>query len=265
MYKYEDIRNFYFENEKGQRIDCQKVNGGLFLYNVTGLGYEENIEYKRIGNTFIQNNKEIVQNQITGELEFYDMTYDEYRNFIDFILMATSLRLVYIPKTSNRTEYYRDIDVCKIEKTEEDEYNILTCPIVINCKSLWYEQKEIIYTVEADEEEFRWDFYWDIRFMDYANRTITFTNNGHVDASIEVEMEGSLINPSILVTVDGNKYAEFKLNGTIGEYEKLLYSSKQGDLYIMREKVDGTTENLFKKKYIDINNKNIFRLPQRKF
>lgn len=185
---------------------------------------------------------------------------------MNFIESSKKLKFAYkIPyKNEKSVEYYKDILVSNLSKTNIQTNGILSESITFDCLSLWYEQKEIIYTVEADEEEFRWDFYWDIRFMDYANRTITFTNNGHVDASIEVEMEGSLINPSILVTVNENKYAEFKLNGTIGEYEKLLYSSKQGDLYIMREKVDGTTENLFKKKYIDINNKNIFRLPQRK-
>ena len=54
MYKKEDIRNFYFENETGKRIDCQKIDGNLFLFNVTGLGYAEDIEYEQVGNTFVQ-------------------------------------------------------------------------------------------------------------------------------------------------------------------------------------------------------------------
>ena len=83
-YRYEDIRNFYFENEKGQKIDCQKVNGNLFLYSVTGLGFEKEVEYVRVGNTFIKNDEEIKQGVIDGELEFYEMSYDEYKNFVDF-------------------------------------------------------------------------------------------------------------------------------------------------------------------------------------
>ena len=83
-YRYEDIRNFYFENEKGQRIDCQKVGGSLFLYNVTGLGFEKNVEYVQVGNTFVKNEEKVKQNVIDGELEFYELTYDEYLNFVDF-------------------------------------------------------------------------------------------------------------------------------------------------------------------------------------
>lgn len=158
-YDYKDIRNFYFENETGKRIDCQKIDGGLFLYNVAGLGYEENIEYERVGNTFVQTNKELVQNTITGDLEFYNMTYDEYCNFVDFILLSTNLRLIYVPKKSNRIEYYRDIDVCKIEKTEEDEYNVLTSSIDIKCKSLWYEENKVIYTAKRSRRRNCMGFY----------------------------------------------------------------------------------------------------------
>ena len=140
-YKYEDIRNFYFENELGQKIDCQKIDGNLFFYNVNGLGYEEDIEYFQTGNNFIPNKKKIVQNQISGEMEFENMSYDEYCNFVDFILQAKSLKLIYIPKKSIRKEYYRDIDLFKIDKAEEDDYNVLVCPISMKARSLWYEKK----------------------------------------------------------------------------------------------------------------------------
>ena len=45
------------------------------------------------------------------------------------------------------------------------------------------------------------------------------------------------------------------------EYEKLLYSSKTGEIYIQKQKADGTKENLWKKEYIDITKQNIFKLP----
>ena len=63
-YRYEDIRNFYFENELGQRVDCQKVNGSLFLFNITGLGFEKDVEYVQIGNSFIKNKEKIKQGVI---------------------------------------------------------------------------------------------------------------------------------------------------------------------------------------------------------
>lgn len=263
-YEYKDIRNFYFENEIGKRIDCQKVNGGLFLYNVTGLGYEEEIEYEQIGNTFIQNDKKMLQNIITGELEFYDMTYDEYCNFVNFILKSSSLKLIYVPKTTERIEYYRDIDVCKIDKTEEDEFNVLASPITINCKSLWYKENTVIYDMKEQQDEIRWDFPWDSKFTDYDTRSLQYINEGHVEAPVLIEISGPIVNPKIQLYIEGELYQEVPFNVEIKEYEKLLYGTKENEFYINRQKTDGTLESLFSLDIIDFANDNVIRLPQNK-
>lgn len=244
-YKYEDIRNFYFENETGERIDCQKINGNLFFYNVTGLGFEEEIEYVQIGDNFIANRRKIKQNQIAGELDFYEMTYDEYCNFVDFILRASSLRLIYVPKKTIRTEYYRDIDLFKIDKNEEDEYNILTCPITMNAKSLWYEAKEVVYNIDSVTNELRWDFQWNAVFAAYDNRNIIFDNKGHTEAPFKLELHGEVINPKITILEDEIVVKELDLNGlTITEGETFIYNTKDTEQEIIKTGTSGTT-NLF--------------------
>ncbi|MBP3463789.1 MAG: phage baseplate protein [Clostridia bacterium] len=260
-YDYKDIRNFYFENELGKRIDCQKVNGGLFLYNVSGLGYEEDIEYVQVGNTFVPNKKTLKQNQITGDLEFDDMSYDEYSDFIDFVLKSSDLKLIYIPKKTNRIEYYRDIDIVQIDKSEEDDYNILTSPITIKCKSLWYTKNETIYTIEPQTGEIRWDFAWDSRFNDYASRISNYINNGHVEAPILLEIDGFVVNPSIEVYIEGELYQTVTFDTTIEKYEKLLYCSKEEDFYINKQKVDGSIVSLFEADVIKFENDNVVRIP----
>lgn len=260
-YRYEDIRNFYFENEKGQKIDCQKVNGNLFLYSVTGLGFEKEVEYVRVGNTFIKNDEEIKQGVIDGELEFYEMSYDEYKNFVDFILKSEKLRLIYVPKLRVRTEYYRDIDFIKIEKNEEDQFNILVSPIQIFCTSLWYKQDIITYTIEPLTDEIRWDFKWDNSFTDYDSRSLQFVNDGHVEAPIEIEISGHVVNPQIELYVEGQLYQTVPLNVEIQTYEKLLYGTKENDFYIMKQHTDGTKESLFSLDVLTFENDNVIRLP----
>lgn len=260
-YKYEDIRNFYFENELGERIDCQDINGNLFLYEVKGLGYEEEIDYVQVGNSFVENSRKMKQNQIDGELEFYNMTYDEYSNFVNFILNAKELKLIYVPKTTNRVEYYRDIDLFKIEKLEEDDYNVLPCPISMNAKTLWYEKQETTKDMSKQNREMRWNFRWDSKFTDYSNRSVLFENKGHTEAPFLLEVAGYVINPAISIFVDNEEISKLKLNITLEEYEKLLYCTKDNDLYIMKQKTDGTKENLFND--LDINNNNFFKIPKR--
>lgn len=263
-YRYEDIRNFYFENEKGQRIDCQKVNGSLFLYNVNGLGFEKEVEYVRVGNTYVKNEEYIKQNIINGELEFYDMTYDEYKTFVDFILRAEDLKIIYVPKFTNRAEYYRDIDFVKIDKLEEDDFNILTSSIQLNCKSLWYKQNVVSYTIEPLSDEIRWDFRWDSSFTDYSSRSLQYINDGHVEAPIEVEVSGHVVNPRLELYIEGQLYQTVTFNVEINAYEKLLYGTKENEFYILKQHTDGTTESLFNLDVINFENDNVIRIPTNK-
>ena len=259
-YKYEDIRNFYFENEYGQRIDCQKVNGNLFLYNISGLGFEKNTEYVKVGSRYITNKEDFVQIPINGELEFDEMTYDEYSNFVDFILQANSLKLIYVPKKSARTEYFRDVDVTQLVKEEEDDFNVLTCPITMIPKSLWYERNDIIYTAEIFDDELRWDFEWDSRFADYENRNIIFENKGHVEASFLLELNGYLKNPAISIYVDNEKKYELALNLILERNEKIIYSTEDDNLRLCLIDENGNETNLFNE--LDLNKINFFKIPK---
>ena len=63
--------------------------------------------------------------------------------------------------------------------------------------------------------------------------------------------------------LDDEEYASIKIPITINEFEKLLYSSKTGEIYIQKQNTDGTKENLWRKEYIDITKQNIFKLPIR--
>lgn len=261
MYKYEDIRNFYLENEKGNKIDFQAFDGGIFLYKVSGLGYEENISYEQVGDTFIPINKQLVQKPIEGTLEFDENSYNEYHKFVNFINRSKNLKLIYVPKLTNRIEFYRDIDFIRIDKSEEDDFGILSCPISMKPKTLWYKKEDVKIEITSIPNEVRWDFKWDSIFIDYNNKNIIYENMGHTESAIQVVMNGYIKNPTITVYQDEEKIYELKIEIEIQEYEKYLFSSKDGELYIKKQNTDGTYENLFKNPYIDIKNTNIFKLP----
>lgn len=109
----------------------------------------------------------------------------------------------------------------------------------------------------------RYPYTWNSRYIDYNSRAIQFDNKGHIEAPIQVEIDGFVQNPTISILVDKEEYASIKIPITINEYEKLLYSSKTGDIYIQKQNRDGTKENLWKQAYIDITKQNIFKLPLR--
>ena len=111
------VREFYIENETGQRFSMMNIEEGCFLSSPTGLGYGYDIQYSQIGNDFLQNIRKLTQGQIGGELIF--KKYDNYKKLVDFIESANFLKLVYkIPFKNGFTEFFKDIDISNIDKSE---------------------------------------------------------------------------------------------------------------------------------------------------
>lgn len=111
------VREFYIENETGQRFSMMDIENGCFLHSPTGLGYSYDIEYAQIGNDFIQNIRKLTQGQISGELIFKN--YDNYKNFIDFIESAENLKFVYkLPFENGLREFFKDVDISNVDKSE---------------------------------------------------------------------------------------------------------------------------------------------------
>ena len=253
------IRRFLLENEKGQQFRLDDLNEGCFLVSPTNFGYSYNIDFVQLGFDFIENNRKIKQNNPKGTLYF--KSYDKVTEFANFIESSAKLKWLYIiPYETIEKTYYRDVTIIKLDKTEKTG-KWLACPVEFAGKSLWYEQNETIFKIETYEDEMRYPYTWNSRYIDYNTRSIQFNNKGHIEAPFQVEIDGFVQNPTISILVDDEEYASIKVPITINEYEKLLYSSKTGEIYIQKQNTDGTKENLWKKSYIDIRKQNIFKLP----
>ena len=218
-------------------------------------------EYERIGNTFISTIRNIQQEQISGTLNF--ISYDNYKNFVDFIENSKSLKLVYkIPIKNKLKEFLKDIQIQSLGKTQLQTNGILSEPVVFDFLSLWYEENTTVYTIEPQTNEIRWDFKWNSRFKDYNIRKLTYKNMGHVEAPIEIELDGAVDNPRIEVYINNELYQQVTMNTQIAKYEKLLYSSKENGFYIKKVNTDGTEESLFNLDVINFYNDNVVRLPK---
>lgn len=254
------VREFKLLNEKGQEYSLMDIYNYCLLTNPDGLGYSYETQYERIGNEFIENVRKLAQGQIAGTANF--KSYDNCTNFINFVETAKKLRFVYsIPYKKGYITYYRDVNIASLGKTEKQTNGIISEPVNFDCKSLWYEQNETIFKIESYEDEMRYNYRWNSRYINYNTRSITFNNKGHTEAPIQVEIDGFVENPSISVFVNGELYANITIPITLQEYEKLLYSSKTGEIYIMKQNTDGTKESLWKDPYVDITKTNIFKLP----
>lgn len=255
-------RKFSIINEKGQEYPLNDLKNYAFLTSPNGLGYGYDTDYQYIGDVFIEDIKKRNQGSMTADLNFRN--YDNYNDFVNFIELSESISLVYeIPfQIKPIKKYYIDVNIQSIGKSEKQDTGIITESIVLEYKSLWYEKQETIFKIEAKDREIRWNFRWASRFSSYDVRNIIFNNEGHVDAPFKVEIEGTAINPKIAIYRDGSLENILQLPITINEGEKLLYSSLENDIYIMKQNADGTLTNLFDLDYISLENENIFRLKR---
>ncbi len=257
------VREFKLINEKGQEYSLMDIENHCLLTEPEGLGYSYETQYEQIGSTFITNLIKTEQKQISGQLNF--KSYDNYRNLINFIESSENLRFVYkVPYSDGKREYFKDIQIQEITKTEKQTNGIISETIKIDCLSLWYEENTVIYSVEPVSNEIRWDFRWDSRFSDYTSRGINYVNNGHIEAPIYAEIKGPLVNPKLELYINGELYQTVKINIEIEEYEKLVYDSRENQFEISKINSDGTKTSLFSLDYINFENDNVIRIPKNK-
>lgn len=257
------VREFKLVNEKGQTYSMMDIHNYCLLTEPSGLGYGYTAEYEQLGNTFITNLRRMEQGQINGQVNF--LNYDNYKKLVDFIEKSESLKFSYrVPLTNGVKEYFKDVQIKDITKTEIQENGVMSENITFDCLSLWYEENKIIYTITPQESELRWDFRWDSKFGDYSARNLSFINQGHVEAPILVSIDGQVLNPRIELYIEKQLYQTVEINTLIDQYEKLLYSSKENDFYINRQNTDGTLTSLFDLDVINFANDNVIRLPKNK-
>lgn len=255
------VREFKLVNEKGQEYSLMDLENHCFLSDPSGLGYGYTTEYQQLGNTFVTNLRNFTQGQISGIANF--KSYDNYKALIDFIESSENLRFSYkVPFKAGTKEYFKDVQIADISKTQKKTNGILSETVNFDCLSLWYEENTVTYTVEPLSNEIRWDFRWDSRFSDYDSRNLSYINEGHVEAPIYVEMDGHLVNPKIILSVDGEVYQTVEITTEIQQYEKLIYDSRENKFTVAREKADGTIEDLFSLDCLDIAKDNVVRLPK---
>lgn len=257
------VRGFRLLNEKGQSYSLMDIQNNCLLTEPNGLGYSYSTEYEQLGNIFVENLRKFEQGQITGIVNF--LKYDNFKELVDFIERAENLKLAYkIPFKNGEKEYLKDINIQSLTKSQIQTNGVMSETITFDCLSLWYEQNTIVYNMEGQEDELRWDFEWDSKFTDYDTRSLKYINEGHVEAPVLIEIAGHVINPKIELYVEGELYQEVPFSVEIKEYEKLLYGSKENEFYINKQNADGTLTSLFSLDYIDFKNDNVIRFPKNK-
>lgn len=257
------VRKFSLINENGAEYSLMDMENYCLLTKPSGLGYSYEATYAQLGNSFFSDIRKISQGRIEAVVNC--KKYDNFKELVNFIENSSSLKFCYkVPYESGTKVYYKDVQIASLSKSEKQENGIISEDIIFDCLSLWYTNQIATYTIQPTENEMRWDFTWDSSFISYSSTSVQIINDGHVDAPVEVAIDGSVGNPKIELYVEGELYQTVPFNVKIEQYEKLLYGTKENNFYLLKEETDGTTSSLLNLSVINFENDNVLRIPKGK-
>ena len=132
------VREFKLMNEKGQEFSLMDIENFCLVTNPSGLGVNFESEYEKLGNTFVENFRNLQQGRIYGEANF--ISYDNCQKMANFIFSSKKVKISYrIPFKNGYREYLRDVKIQTFPKSEKQRNGIISENIIFDCISFWYE------------------------------------------------------------------------------------------------------------------------------
>lgn len=241
-------------NENNVRFSLTDFTNQSFIPSLKGLGYENSFTFIRVGNKFKTDYKELTQGVLSGTVIF--KSYENYRALITFIENANSIRLIYKPLD---VEYFRDVELGALSDPIR-RASTTEVEITLHCNSLYYTENQEVFSVEAIEGQSQYDLVFDYVFNDYATAEVTYTNPGHVDSEMLVEFYGYLNNPKIELYVNNALKYEVTFNIEVEANQKLIYSVRDSNMYVLLEDELGVQTNVVS--CLDITKDNYFKIPR---
>jgi len=248
------MRYFKLENSSGSSFDI--TNEEFFFHDVTGLGFDEENNFRRVGPVWRLTSTAYAQSKPGGKMMFTEYgsgtPYDKYDVFKRFISQPP-LTLIYYPNGLGTTAYRKKVRVSKLGKTEITELGVLDCDIEFVSYSPWYEIRhyEIIPITVDENAGWIWDVgnSWDrsdedltsprYKFGAEARNEIIFDCESNMKGLIKLTINGPAINPVWTHHVDGKvvELGGFAAGNdvTLTESDRLIIDNTEGQYSMIIE------------------------------
>lgn len=215
------IRNFRLINGDGVGYDL--TTRSHFLHTPSGLGFQKDMTYQRLGNLYVVLDDAYAQGQIMGNVFFPNPNaYEKYYEFIRFC-QNTPIRLLYKPSTK---EYRRDVVLSSVAK-EELSAGGLDVAVVFDCLSLFYEHFSLFGDKEDAETGKTYDYRYGYKYADSSTNSLLIDSDSYADSPCTIYIFGEAVNPVWRHYVDNVLVATGKLNATIENGQKLRIDTTQ--------------------------------------
>lgn len=248
------MNQFYLINENNTRFNLKDFSQKAFIPSIKGLGYKHNTSFIKVGNTYQNDYQDIDQGTLSGTAMF--SSYSNYLDFVSFVENANSLRLIYVPIDE---EYFRNVTLQEITNVV-NKGNIVEADLSLYCNGLWYKSTDTRFIIEDVAGQSQYDLLFDYTFNDYASIDVVFNNVGHVEAEMIVEFYGFIEKPKIELYQNNELKYTVEFNKTIQINEKLIYSARDGQNYVVFQDASGVQTNAVST--LSLTNDNFFRIPR---
>lgn len=233
------MRGFWLKDEYGA---IKALQGGGVFYNLpTGLGFTLTDSFNHLGDGVFSRaeSQSEKQTRLSGELVFtaggqFEDAASQYGAFIDWLLVAKELTLLYDPGGDLANAMCRAVEITTLEKSELTA-GALVCPVVIDCLEPWHRRDVRALAMTASG----------------AALTLTPSVGGHMPAAFYLEVTGGLQYPEVVVTQGGTELGRCKVNSTFATDEALILDTRPGSPGVWRRTSAGTLVDRMQYVYLD--------------
>lgn len=255
-------RNFVLINGDGDRLEL--LTQERFFYDPSGLGYDRDEKYRRVGDRFVLVSSDPKQDTISGKVGFFmDDPYEAYFYFVQFCAVKP-LVIAYVPNPYKDPEtsksgvtYRRNVVPTRFEKTEVNRNGYLEISVELTPTTPWY---KTIYSIrdpsdtDHGPQQWIWDVTWTwgtnhdwltgdpsaIVFRKDPKIYHGFESDSHSDSVCSMKIYGPAKNPSWTHYVNGVEFEYGKVNVTISASQYLLIDNTTDPYEIALYDKDGT-------------------------
>lgn len=246
------MRYFRLENSANELFDI--TSDEFFFHDISGLGFEEDNSFRRVGPLWRLESTFYRQKPITGKMCFTDrgsMTpYEKFEHFTKFI-NSDVLYLCYCPHGLGSKEYRKRVRVSCLEKSEIIKYGVIDERIEFTPYTAWFERVFAENSIDISEDNARW--IWDqgalwrdsfddplppggdlvrYKFGTETRNYVTFNTNNGTNGLTKLTIHGPAINPTWTHYIDGVLTTSGGFDDspglTLGENEILVVDNTTG-------------------------------------
>lgn len=230
------MRKFFIRDGSGTQYD---LNGEQFIWllNPSGLGVSYANRYSDIKQGFFSplNTDEWQTQSIVCDFGFVKSAYSTYRTFINWLVTASELVIVYQPYGSDK--FYRKVKLDYVEKTELMNGVWLSTPASFTCLTPWYKPQSLSVAIQEEAVgamEYTFVYDNDLVYASSYNGSYgaEVSPAGHLPAAITLNYTGAVTNPILVLEgkTSGIEYGRCEINKEV--YDSFVFSSLYADSYV---------------------------------